>query len=171
MGAIGGAGFQSVVVGGELGRRAPRDVHVLVAPEDMAELEIRRGEVIAGEEGCVRLLVVGDGEVVFKCVQRRPDGFGILLSGCGSDDASEDRAGEAVLGVELGPFCPFVDLGAGGAWIAKPFRCLRHRPGNAARQAPLGPSLLRAVAGVRKGVVMKKAAPVLERPSVWCGER
>ena len=111
--AIGRALGEGGVVAFDGGVRRPVDGQVVIAVEQMAELQVGEGEVLAGDVAVFGDARLGDVEAGLECLDRRGDGGRVAVGLRDPDDLPEHRAAEIQPDVELGPFGPFVDLGAG----------------------------------------------------------
>jgi hypothetical protein len=88
------------------------DCDVEIAIEHVAELDVGEGEIIPGEKGVARDLVLGDVEFLAEDTDGVADRGVVAMLRRGTHHAPEDRSREMERDVDLGPFGPFVDVGA-----------------------------------------------------------
>ena len=96
---------------GRINRTLNRDGVITV--QQMAELNIRQCQSVAGQIPLAGDLGIRDGQIEMELVQRLANPVRIPLAGGGSDDPPEYGGGKVECNVDFGSFCPFIDIRPG----------------------------------------------------------
>jgi hypothetical protein len=88
------------------------DGDVEIAIKQVAELDVGQREIVPGEKGVARDLLLGDVELVAEDTKRLADRGRVAMLRPATHHTPEYRSRKIERDIDLGPFGPFVDVGA-----------------------------------------------------------
>src|SRR6185312_8085183 len=99
--AVSGTRDKPFVIGAQAGALRPLDLEREIAIEQVAELNVGQGEIVAAEIPGLRQLLLGDVEIAAQDPHRGLERVGVLAASGRADDLPENREREIERDIDL----------------------------------------------------------------------